>query len=217
MWKLAMTLAGAVLLHAAPASAQSGSQVHFKAGDLGLSMPLPEHYCIPTGAEAELAAFAANLGGNPTVATLPSCGPDKSGQDYYIIKWMASLGAVDLTLDQLLGREFDRSRTPIPVPATEKEVSDALTARTGRPISMTVEIAPDGRDETCGYVSGVATADSGGEALQMTMVACIAIIGKRALEVIRYVPGNAPERIPELKRVVREIAATIRPDPGAAK
>lgn len=204
----------AALILAAPAAAQT-APVRFAIGSQHYEMPIPDGYCVPEGKQAESMALAARTDpSDVTLASIVSCGPKADPGDYFLVKTPANLTSTDVEFGQLVGAEFD-SPAEIPVPDTEKNVSDVLSGHTGQKVAVNTAIAGRGRDATCGYIGGLIEANAAGSArVTMTVTGCITVVAKRAIMVFCYLPGDDLTHMAALKARARAIAQTIRSTGG---
>jgi hypothetical protein len=210
-----VTLAIAALaLAAVPGgvSAQSKAAHRFTVGGKTFTMPIPQGYCLPSGATSALAERVAALDTmNVTHANLDRCGT--FGEDYVHIKSPRQSLPVPMPRADfvaLLARELQTANG-------QQVVGDAL-AEAGRDVAEGTdnEIKLDntvpryaGQDDVCAYMA--LTGDVAGPTGTVSMrgVICMTVVGGEFMNINAYAMEGKGITDAQLKARVRSIAVSI--------
>jgi hypothetical protein len=210
-----MTLAFAALALVAPpaaAAAQGQAQHRFAVGGKAFTVPIPQGYCLPSGATIALADQVAALDTmNVTHANLDRCG--SFGEDYVHIKSPRQSQPVPIPRADfiaLIAREIQTTNG-------QKLVEDAIEGA-GRDIAEGTdnELKLDntvprflGQDDVCAYMA--LTGDVAGPTGKVSMrgVICMTVVGAEFMNVNAYAIDGRGITDAQLKARARAIAASI--------
>lgn len=214
-------LAIMVAMTATAATAESSRLADFRVGGVSFAMPMPEGYCQPSGAQADVAQIMSAADTvNVTVLTLNRCGGAivTGAGDYTLLKTPTGLLVQNIsraTLLAELGREF--ANTDAMKAMSENSVAEAagsLTKLGGPRMTMTGKLLPRGRDEVCGYLGGSTHVESGATAYDQAVGSCITAVGGRVIVIHRYGKQIDDAGILQLMREARAMALSIKPISG---
>ena len=207
----------AAMVATMPAPAASDRIADFRVGGVSFSLPLPTGYCLPIGAQADIAqVLAAADTVNVTVLTLNRCDGAvvKGAGDYTLIK--APISTLVRTIDRAtlideLGKAF--ADTDAMKALRDKSVNDAagsLEKLGGPKLNMTGGLLPRGRDEVCGYMGGASHVASGAIEYDQAVGSCITAVGGRVIVIHRYGTRVDDTGVLKLMREARAMALSIK-------
>lgn len=202
----------ALALAAGGVSAKEGALHGFTVADKDFTLPVPEGYCLPSGATVAVAEMVASLDSlNLTHATLDRCG--SFGVDYIHVKSPRQAQIIPLPRAAFL---------PLMAKTLEgemgKRLMDEAMKKAGRDIAegtdnaVTLDsTAPrfDGHDDVCAYgiVSGKVQSEAG--VVDMRGVVCMTLIAERFMTVNAYAHADSGTTEAQLKARARAVALTI--------
>jgi hypothetical protein len=194
---------------ALPAVAQAQEQTgSFRLGGVAFEVPLPKGYCPPQGKAIDVAQMVAAADvDNITDLSLFPCGNDGSAANYYLVKTPKGMLATSMTRPQVLaavGAEFDKPEfnEMLASGAINDKTSKAYTDMTRQVTTLTGQVKPLGRDETCAYLGGVLNFKTDKIAYSRAISGCITAVADRVVFVFRYSegePGNVFKMLPDAK------------------
>ncbi|THD37393.1 MAG: hypothetical protein E7773_05060 [Sphingomonas sp.] len=200
-----------------------GRLADFRVGGVSFTLPMPDGYCLPVGAQADVAqVVAAADTENVTDLTLTRCGAPivKGANDVTIIKTPRKALMVPVTRAELLtqiGKEFDNPVTIANATGDKAlgQASKSLTDTFGAKVALSGTFGPRGKDEMCGYMAGVMHVESPLATYDQALAACLTSVGGRMLFIYRSGLKNDDASILQLMRETRAIAQSIKTTGGA--
>ena len=189
----------------------------FTIGTVKLTMPVPDGFCVPTGANADLAASTAEADRyGATLATFLACNR-KPGihpwSQYVLIK--TPLGYQDRLFEKepVLARMDAEGRGPN-TPRLTEEMTEELAEQTenalGERIEMRGSYGYAGRDADCAYLAGPMQMTLRGQTLTARVASCVTIVGGKAVSVNIY-DFRLAYTVQQLTARTKAIALSIRP------
>jgi hypothetical protein len=215
---LAATCLGAAPLAAAPPARPEAS---FQVSGVEFRLPLPAGYCLPRGAQANLAALVAKGDvQNVTHLTLFPCDApaDPAGlsiqKDYILIKTPRQVLDSTLSRDELLqglGQAFENPAFTRALASGElsKEAGKGVSSAVGTPVDLSGTVAPRGKDDFCAYLGGTVAVASSIKSYTLAVGTCITAVGGRVLSVYWYGSDERPAGVARLLVKAKELARTI--------
>jgi hypothetical protein len=194
------------------AAAQGKPQHRFTVGGKAFTVPVPQGYCLPSGATVALAEKVASLDTmNLTHANLDRCGT--FGEDYVHIKSPRQSQPVPIPRAQflaLIARELQTT--------TGQQLVDQAIENAGRDVAKGTnnEIQLDnavprfiGQDDMCAYMALVSDVVGAQGAIKIRGVICMTVVGAEFMNVNAYAIEGRGTTEAQLKARVREIALSI--------
>lgn len=191
---------------------------------VGLEAPIPEGYCVPTGAGRAVAdLIAAADHENVTHATLFRCdrigNPDGPGNDYYLIKTPRQALVLSVSRPELIAeleQEFGKAEWQAggeQVTKIADEVSGSLSDTFHTPVVVDGSFAPRGTDADCAYLGGQATISMEKLSYPIQAGACMTSVGGKLITVYAYDDPKGADGIVRLMRKTRDLAMAFETVP----
>jgi hypothetical protein len=212
-----MAAGAALLTCSATVAADTDTVAKFRIGGADYEMPLPSGYCLPNGKFAEIAQLMAGTdAGNDTLVTAYQCakGAITTAEYPILIKspkamLQTSIGRKDL-LGQL-GPAFENPNLSALIAGTSDAAnSKSLSEALGADVKAKTEVAPVGRDDTCGYLGGVVSLTNADRVVAASAVACITAVQNHVVLVYLYGPaenGTVGKLVPRAKALAQTLIA----------
>ncbi|MBA4768280.1 MAG: hypothetical protein H2049_11710 [Porphyrobacter sp.] len=191
---------------------QSKPQHRFTVGGKAFTIPVPQGYCLPSGATVALAEKIASLDTmNLTHANLDRCGT--FGEDYVHIKSPRKSQPVTMPRAQFLGLIARELQT-----TAGQQLVDQAIENAGRDVAKGTnnEIQLDnavprfvGQDDMCAYMALVSDVVGAQGAIKIRGVICMTVVGAEFMNVNAYAIEGRGTTEAQLKARVREIALSI--------
>lgn len=191
---------------------QSKPQHRFTVGGKAFTIPVPQGYCLPSGATVALVEKIASLDTmNLTHANLDRCGT--FGEDYVHIKSPRTSQPVTMPRAQflaLIARELQTT-------AGQQLIDDAIE-NVGRDVAKGTnnEIQLDnavprftGQDDMCAYMALVSDVVGAQGTIKIRGVICMTVVGGEFMNVNAYAIEGRGTTEAQLKARVRAIALSI--------
>lgn len=201
------------------AAAQARQVASFRLGGVAFEVPLPAGYCPPQGRAIDVAQMVAAADvDNITDLSLFPCGDDGSAANYFLVKTPKSMLATSVTRPELLaaaGAEFDKPEfnEMLASGTINDKTSKAYTDMTQQVTTLTGQVKPLGRDETCAYLGGVLNFKTDKIAYSRAISGCITAVADRAIFVFRYSEGE-PANVLKMLPVAKAFALSIKGAPA---
>jgi hypothetical protein len=215
---LGATGLGATALPAAPPAPREAS---FQVGGVSFRLPLPSGYCLPRGAQVEVARLvAAGDPQNVTNLTLFPCNApvDAEGlsaqKDYILIKTPKQAVDAEVARDALLQGMGEAFESPAFAQAMAsgqflKESGKGVSDVVGRKVDLSGTVAPRGKDDLCAYLGGIMSVASSIKSYSLAVGSCITAVGGRVLSVYWYGADERPAGVARLLVKAKGLARTI--------
>jgi hypothetical protein len=212
--KAAALAALATAMATAAGSARAeGPVIHrFTIGSEAFSVPVPEGYCLPQGADVALSEELAALDvQSHTLADLNRCG--SIGEDYIHIKTPRTARPVPLPKAlflPLIARELESASGQKLMNDAMDKAGKQITDKTENAISLD-EMKPryGGLDEDCVYMVATGKVVVGEEALSLMTAGCMTVVDKRFITVAAYSGVDSGTTEEQLKARARAVARSI--------
>jgi hypothetical protein len=207
---------------ALPAAPPVPAEASFQVGGIGFQMPLPSGYCLPRGAQVEIARLvAAGDTQNVTNLTLFPCNAPVEAEDlgeqkdYILIKTPKQAVNAEVTREALLQGMGEAFESPAFTQAMAsgqflKEAGKGVSDVVGRKVDLSGTVAPRGKDDVCAYLGGTMVVTSTIKSYTLAVGACITAVGGRILTVYWYGADERPSGVARLLVKTKGLARTVR-------
>ena len=215
-----MFVMAALLLASATAAGATGPTASFRFGGVEFEAPIPEGYCLPQGAEIDVAQLVAAADqDNVTHLTLYRCGPqDGVRTDYILVKTPRQALFANLEREQALvamSQVFENPEFESALDSAPEQVEGNVSSVVGREVDLTGRIRPLGRDETCAYMGG--TFQVTGEQISYPISAgvCMTVVSGRLVSINYYGPDRGEAGVRDLLVRAKGFAESLSGRPAS--
>lgn len=196
------------------AAAQGAAQHRFSVGGKAFSVPVPQGYCLPSGATVALAERSAALDSmNLTHADLERCGT--FGEDYVHIKSPREAMPVDMPRADflaLIARELQTANGQQLVDDALDDAAREVAEGTGNTVKLTNTVPRYiGQDDMCVYMALRGDVVGVNGTIKISGLICMTVIEGQFMNVNAYAVEGTGVTDAELKARTRTIAASIAP------
>ena len=196
------------------AAAQGTVQHRFTVGGEAFTVPVPQGYCLPSGASVALAERSAALDSmNMTHADLERCGT--FGEDYVHIKSPREALPIDIPRADflaLIAQELQTANGQQLVDDALDEAAREVADGTGNAVKLANTVPRFiGQDDMCVYMAlrGDVVGESG--SVKISGVICMTVIERQFMNINAYAVEGTGVTEAQLKTRVRTIATSIAP------
>ena len=198
-----MRFAAALLLVGTTAAGAAGPTASFRFGGVEFEAPIPEGYCLPQGADIDVAQLiAAGDRDNVTHLTLYRCGPHEGVRtDYILLKTPRQALFANLEREQLLAamaQVFESPEFESTVAAMPDRVAGDLSTVVGRDVDLAGRVRPLGRDDTCAYMGGTLQVSVAQVTYPISLGLCMTVVSGRLVSVNYYGPDRGEAGVRDL-------------------
>ena len=196
------------------AAAQGTVQHRFTVGGEAFTVPVPQGYCLPSGASVALAERSAALDSmNMTHADLERCGT--FGEDYVHIKSPREALPIDIPRADflaLIAQELQTANGQQLVDDALDEAAREVADGTGNAVKLANTVPRFiGQDDMCVYMAlrGDVVGESG--SVKISGVICMTVIERQFMNINAYAVEGTGVTEAQLQTRVRTIATSIAP------
>ncbi len=202
-----------------PTPSQAMESIYFAVGDVILSAPLPDGYCVPQGDDKSLADKLASLDRTSfTLATLIRC--DQAGKeggygdDFIVIKTPRRKLWITTTRDQILQSLANQMGKPDSETAEEmdsalKEAASDVSDIASKKVHVEGEVRPRGVDGICAYLGGTVSVSAEGISGTSLMGSCTTGVGGKIVTIYVQAPVSSNQSVEQLMQQARNLAGSI--------